>query len=469
MNLIGRIIKRLRQRTEPRTTTTSGQPPGPAGIPLLGSLLQARRDPLRFVRDLTREYGDIAYFRIGIYTGYLLNHPDFFQHVLVSNHRNYNKENYNYKMLKPVLGEGLITADGDHWLHQRRLIQPVFHRKRIARFDSTILNATEEMLDRWEVMATRRKPIPVAAEMMNLTLRVVTESLFSTDIRSSAEAVRKAFNTLNRDISDRFKNVFVPPRWLPIPRNRSFKKALGQLNRLVYQIIEQRRREPAPRDDLLDMLLEAGGEGNDRQMTDRQLRDEVMTLMLAGHETTANLLTWTCYLLSRHPTVLHQLKAELDEVLGERNPGTEDLPAMVYTQSVLKETLRLYPPVWIISRKAIDRDVIGGYAIPAESTVTLCSYALHRHPGFWEDPETFRPERFSADRKKEAINTAYFPFGGGPRSCLGSHFAMMEAQIVLAMIFRRFNLKLTPGHPVEPEPLVTLRPRHGLSMRPERW
>jgi cytochrome P450 len=440
------------------------RPPGPAGIPLLGNLLQARRDPLRFALDLTRNYGDIAYFRIGVFRGYLLNHPDYFQHVLKFNHRNYNKENYNYKKLKPVLGEGLITADGDRWLRDRRLIQPVFHRKRIARFGSTVTNAAREMLERWEAFAARGRPVPLAAEMMKLTLRIITESLFSTDIRSSADIVGKAFTTLNKDISYRFKTVFVPPLWMPAPRNLKFKKARDELNRLVYEIIERRRRGSGSHNDLLSMLLRARDERSGEGMTDRQLRDEVMTLMLAGHETTANLLAWACYLLSQHPTAAHKLRVELNEALGARDPVADDLSALDYTKNVLQEALRLYPPVWIISRKAIGRDEIGGYSIPAGTTVTLCSYTLHRHPDFWEYPGEFIPERFSTEQDGRLPNPAYFPFGGGPRSCIGGHFAMMEAQLILAMIFRRYHLKLAPGHPVEPEPLVTLRPRYGLKM-----
>ncbi len=459
------VAEKFRKLAGFERSTGGRHPPGPAGLPFLGHLLRARKDPLRFAMELTREYGDISSFRIGPYKGYLLNHPDYFHHVLKAHHRNYNKENYNYKKLKPVLGEGLITAEGEQWLHHRRLMQPVFHPKRVDRFGSTVIAATREMLERWDAPAARNEPLPFAAEMMRLTLRIIAESLFSTDIRSSTEIVSRSFSTLNREISRQFQTLFSPPRWIPTPRNRAFNKALYDLNGLVYRIIDKRRKENNKDDDLLGMLLAARDDHYRQGMTDRQLRDEVITLLLAGHETTANLLSWTCYLLSRHPAAAERLTTELEEVLGERNPTAADLPALRFTVSVLEESLRLFPPVWIISRQAIGRDEIGGYEIPAGTTVTLCSYTLHRHPAFWEHPEQFRPQRFLNGRGSGKGLPAYFPFGGGPRSCIGGHFAMMEATLILAMIFRRYHLELVSGPPVEPEPLVTLRPRDGLKMR----
>lgn len=445
--------------------TPGRPPPGPKGLPLLGSLLQARREPLDFARELIRRYGDIVHFKVGFYTGYLLNHPDYLQHVLSSNNHNYNKENYNYKKLKPVLGEGLITSDGDQWLRHRRLIQPAFHRKNLGRVGDITIKATNEMLTRWDSIASHAQSVNVAAEMMKLTLGVVTKSLFSVDIRSSTNTVGKAFTNLNEDIAYRFKNVFVLPLWVPTQRNRAFKKARDELNRFVYKIIDRRRLSNESRNDLLGALLSAREELPEEQgLSDREIRDEVMTLLLAGHETTANLLTWTLYLVSQHPTVEQKVRAELDEVLQGRVPGVEDISALNYVKKVLQESLRLYPPVWIISRNAINNDSIGGYSIPAGATVTLCLYTLNRHPDFWENPEKFNPERFDAEKVKTRHQYAYLPFGGGPRSCIGKHFAMLESQLILAMIFRRYHLRVVEGYSVEPEPLVTLRPRNGLRM-----
>jgi len=254
----------------------------------------------------------------------------------------------------------------------------------------------------------------------------------------------------------------VLPPWIPTLRNIRFKRARAELNRQVYRIIDKRKNENIPYNDLLKMLMEAGKANSG--MSDGQLRDEVMTLLLAGHETTENLLSWACCLISQHPSVCNKLKDELKEVLDGRDPGVGDLPSLKYTKAILQESLRLYPPVWIIRRNTINQDLIGGYPIPPGTTVTLCSYTLHRHPDFWSEPEKFNPERFLPGKNAGPAVSAYFPFGGGPCSCVGSHFAMMEAQIILGMIFRRYSMELEPGHPVEPEPLVTLRPRHGLRM-----
>jgi len=442
-------------------------PPGPKGLPLLGSLFEARRNPLGFALDLTRKHGDLVHFRIGYYTGYLLNHPDYFDRVLHQNQDNYDKRNYNYRKLKPVLGEGLITAEGEHWRRHRRLIQPAFQRKQVAAFGSVAVRAAEEMLERWRFAARQGRPVDVDADMMRLALRVITESLFGDRMPSATEVVRRAFTVLNRDVAYRFRTVFVPPLWVPTPRNLAFKRARSELDRLVYDIIERRRKENGGRDDLLGTLLSAGGPDRDSGLSDREIRDEVMTLLLAGHETTANLLSWSCHLLSRHPDAAEKLGNEASAVFGGHTPAFEDLPALDFTNKVLQETLRLYPPVWIISRRAVDKDRIGGYSIPAGSTVTLCSYTLHRHPDFWDRPEEFRPERFSAEQAEGRHPFAFMPFGGGPRSCIGRHFAMMEAGLVLAMIMRRFRLRPVPEFTVEPEPLVTLRPKNGLQLRPE--
>ena len=446
----------------------SKRPPGPGGLPFLGSMLKAKENPLRFSLDLVGEYGDIVQFKIGFYTGYLLNHPDYVQHVLNVNQRNYSKDNYNYRKLKPVLGNGLITADGEHWRRERSLIQPVFQRNHITEFGNKIIKSTNKMLDRWEAQTVNGNTLDISAEMMKLTLRIISQSLFGTDLGTSVQTVEKAFNTLNEDIAYRFKHVYVAPHWVPTPRNRAFREARDELNRIVLEIIEKRRNDTLARNDLLDTLLSARADySGEKEITDQQIRDEVMTLMLAGHETTANLLTWACYLVSQHPGVEDKLMEELDAVCGNRTPGVEDIRALKYTEMVLQETMRLYPPVWIISRKAVNKDEVGNYTIPAGTTVTICLYTLHRHPDNWESPVEFNPGHFSTKRVRNRHKYAYIPFGGGPRSCIGKYFAMMEAQLILAMILRRYKLTLATDLPVEPEPLVTLRPRNGLKMMVE--
>jgi cytochrome P450 len=284
-------------------------------------------------------------------------------------------------------------------------------------------------------------------------------------MRAQKEAIREAFMALNQDIAYRLRTVFVPPLWIPTPRNLAFKRARAELDRVVYAMIARRRRSGGQeRQDLMDLLLGIQDQQAGDGMSDRQLRDEVMTLMLAGHETTASLLAWTWYLLSRHPAVARKLMAEFDDVLNRRIPQVSDLPALPYSKMVLEEVMRLYPPIWIISRTALDADKIGGHAIPAGTVLVLSQYALHRHPDFWRNPAGFDPERFAPERKQGRHPFAYFPFGGGPRLCIGESFAIMEAQLILATVARRFRLDLAPGQVIEPEPLVTLRPRHGVRM-----
>ncbi len=456
-NWLGNRQQRLKEGSSRRS------PPGPQGLPLLGSMLQAKEDPLEFAGELLQEYGDIVHFKIGYYAGYLLNHPDYIRQVLVTNYSNYSKDNYNYEKLRPVLGNGLITSDGDHWRHHRQVMQPAFSRKRLGQLCEVTANITRDRVDQWFEYAAKSLPVNMSQELEKLTLQVVTESLFGTDATSSMDAIRETFSILNEDIAYRFKNVFVPPLWVPTKRNRVFSQARDTLDQIVYKIIDSRRGKAESRNDLLGNLLAAQKEQSDpKQFTDRQIRDEVMTLLLAGHETTANLLMWTFYLISRHPEVEQKVRMELDSVLDGRDPAFEDLPDLVYTKMVLQESLRLFPPVWIISRKAVRSDRIGGYDIPEGSTVTVCLYTLHRHPDFWEAPGQFQPERFAPERSEDRPQYAYLPFGGGPRSCIGKHFAMMEAQIIMAIIFRRFRLNRVSDYPVDPEPLVTLRPEEDL-------
>lgn len=453
-----------KRSNEDRSPATAVRPSGPPGMPVIGNLLAARRDPLAFLLRLSRDYGDIARYRLGYYTGYLVNHPDYIRHVLQLNHRNYNKQNFTYRMLKPVLGEGLLTSDGAHWLRERRLIQPAFNHKRLETLGSLMTTASAELLDEWDSAAARGQPIDMAEEMRRLTLRIIGETLFSIDISTDTNTIGTAFTSLNQDVAYRFRTVFVPPLWVPTPRNLAFKRARAELNAVVYSIIAERRRHADSRGDLLDILLAARDEASGTGMTDQQVRDEVMTLMLAGHETTATALTWIWYLLSQYPEVAERLRSELDRVLGGRVPEVDDLPALPYTNQVVNEALRLYPPVWVISRTAIEDDHVGKYHVPAGTVLLLSQYTMHRHPAFWEQPERFRPERFSPEHAGKHHPYAYFPFGGGPRLCIGDHLAMMETQLVVATIAQRYRPELVTGHPVEPEPLVTLRPRYGMSM-----
>ena len=443
----------------------AGGTPGPRGNPLLGSMRDFQRDKLGFIRGLTC-YGDVARYRTAHLAWYQINHPDGVRRVLQENNRNYGKGALTLGFFKPVVGEGLLTSEGALWLRQRRLIQPVFHRRSVASFGSLMTDETLAMLERWRPAIEGGEPLDVPAEMARLTLDIVTKALFHAHVGEEPEVIGRAINTIVEDLGFRFEVPFYPPQRVPTPRNRRFRAAMRTVDRAVYSIIAGRRRDGENQEDLLALLMGTRDEETGEVMGDNQLRDEVMTLFLAGHETTANALSWALYLISTHPQVEGRLREELDGVLGEdrRVPTIGDLPNLAYTRMVVDETLRLYPPAWITNRQAIAEDEILGHRIPAGSFVTLSPYVLHRHPDFWEDPDAFDPERFAPGGGNGRPRFAYFPFGGGPRQCIGQSMALVEAQLVLATILGRCRLRPVSDVPVEPQALATLRPDGGLPM-----
>ena len=437
-------------------------PPGPRGSLLLGSLRRVQREPLELLREGFREHGDVVRYRFATTRALLLAHPDHIRHVLHDNHRNYDKHNVDYAMLRRLLGNGLLTSDGAFWHRQRRLMAPMFHRQRVAGFCNLMVDSTLEMLERWDALAQSGEPFDVAAEMARLTLAIVAKALFSADVSGDAEAIGAALTEVNRQLGEfSLLDMF---KMIPTPRKRRFRAAVSALDQVVGKIIDQRRHTAHRNQDLLSMLLEAVDEETDKGMTPRQVRDEVLTLLLAGHETTANALAWTWYLLAQNQEAEERLHREIASVIGERAPNALDLPQLTYTRMVIEESMRLYPPAWAISRNAIGEDEIGGYRVARKTNIIICSFVTHRHPAFWEEPERFDPERFSPERSEGRPNFAYLPFGGGPRICIGNGFAMTEAQLVVATMAQRYRLRLAPGHPVELHPLITLRPRHGMRM-----
>jgi len=445
--------------------------PGPKGIPFLGSVFPAWRDPLALMIESRETYGDVVRFKFGPFDYYLVTDPDVVRHVLVDNAKAYTKSR-NYVGLKIVLGEGLLTSEGDHWRRQRKLAQPAFHRSRLAALTGQMTRATRDMLERW-----RREGVGIGApfcvheEMMRLTFRIVGLTLFSADVDGDARDVGRALDTALRWANDYAEALFRIPPYVPTPANLRFRRAMKTLDGIVYRLIADRRARAAANggygDDLLAMLMEAVDEGSGApaRMTDQQLRDEIITMVLAGHETTANLLSWTFSLLARHPDVEARVRDEARRALGEREPTFEDVKSLEYTKLVLEEALRLYPPAWMFERQSVEPDTLGGYRVEAGSIIGVCPYVIHRHPAHWESPETFDPERFRPERADRRPRYAYLPFGGGPRTCIGNHFALMEAQIILAMIVRQDRLALDRGVAVELEPLITLRPKHGIRMR----
>lgn len=439
-------------------------PPGPRGHPLFGSVRDAQRGGPQFYVDARQRFGDVIRFRsYGPLGWYMISHPDDIEYIVRGNAANYPKGIWS-GFLEPLVGQGLLTSEGDLWRRQRRLEQPAFHRQRLAALGATMAGAAEALGERWSAYARDGRPFDMMAEMSQLTLRVVGQTLLGADTSGEAARVTPAVTEGIDYVQYRLDHLFPLPEWVPTRRNRQFQRARAALDRLVYGIIDQRRRTGEDTGDLLSMLLLARDEETGEGMSDQQLRDEVMTIVLAGHETTAVTLTWTWYLLAKHPEVADKLRAELDATLGGRTPRIEDLANLPYTRMTIEEALRLYPPAWMLGRQAKEADEIRGYHIPAKALITCSQYVTHRHPDFWTDPERFDPERFAPERAAGRPRFAYFPFGGGQRQCIGNNFALMEAQLVLATLAQRYRPCPVPGHPVEPEPMLTLRPRHGMPM-----
>lgn len=439
-------------------------PPGPRGLPLIGSLLDTQRDMLKFHSDLRERYGDVVRYQVAGYTGYCISHPNDIERVLRINQHNYPKGEWLNRLNALVAGNGLLASEGELWLQQRRLMQPAFHRRQLALLSESMARASEHLVDRWQPAVASGQPLDVAREMMRLTLEIVGKTLCSIDVRDEVDVISPALTVVLSYMAYRSSHPFAIPERYPTPRNRCYAHAKQQIDTVMQAIIDERRRTGVDHDDLLSMLLHARDEQTGAGMSDAQLLDEVRTLVLAGHETTANALAWTWYLLARNPEVETRLHAELDSVLGGRLPTFDDLPRLQYTRMTIDEALRLYPPAAITGRSVVDDDELGGYHIAGKSFVSFSQYAVHRHPDFWDDPERFDPERFTPERVATRPKFAYFPFGGGPRLCIGNNFALMEAQIVLATIAQRYRLRLVADRPVQPQMVLTLRPRNGVQM-----
>lgn len=431
---------------------------GPKGNLLFGAALDFKKDPIQFILDTEHHFPGFSRFRFVYIKMVFLSDPEYVRHVLQNNNKNY-KKGIEYEHLKPVLGEGLLTSEGDFWLRQRRLAQPAFHKDRIASFFSVMCNCTDQMLNEWKL---KQGSIDLHAEMMHLALDIVARTLLSADVKAESNEIEHALSVSIEESYHRVKTLINFPLWLPVPRHLRYNTQRKKLDHVVNKIIEQRRKSGEKFDDLLDMLMSVEDADTNEKMSDKQLRDEVMTIFLAGHETTANALTWTFYLLARNPEVLSKLKQEINDVLKGKNPHFDDLKNMPYTLQVIHEVLRLYPPAWALGRSALTDDVIDGYPIKKGDNIFISPYVIHRSPRFWENADQFIPERFSPDKLKELHKFVYFPFGGGPRFCIGNSFAMMEMQIIIPMILQKFTIELVKNEEVIPEPLVTLRPKGGL-------
>lgn len=434
-------------------------PPGPASHYLVRNFVDLTSDWLGFLTRCAREYGDVVYFRLLNTPVCLLSHPDDIESVLVTQAANFEKSR-DYRALGTVIGNGLLKSEGNFWRAQRKLIQPAFHNENVLRYSRIMVEDTQRMLATWRDGETR----DIQQEMSRLALEIVAKSLFGANVSSEAANVSEALKVVSEQLYNAANLAMVFPEKLPLPSAFSLRRAVRRLDEIIYPIIRKRRAAANGSPDLLGMLLAAQENGN--RMTDRQLRDEVMTLFLAGHETTALALSWTFFLLSRHPAVEEKLLAELRAVLGRRAPAPGDLARLPYTDCVVKEALRLYPPAWGIGRRAIRAFEVGGYRLPAGTNIFILQWIVHRDARFYASPETFNPDRWRGDPVGRGAlpRFAYLPFGAGPRVCVGASFALMEARLLLATILPRFHLEVVPGHPVEIQPSVTLRPRHGIKV-----
>ncbi len=408
------------------------------------------RDPFRFLMGLARKHGSVAPYRAGTERAYLVDDAELVKHVLADNHANYSKGTFINSQFKEAVADGLLTLEGPEWRRERRLMQPAFHRERLNALGTGMTDATLTMLDRWEDLADTGRVVDITQEMGSLTMTITARALFGSDIAGDVEEIGR--------------RIAAGARMLAAPHKPEFTSAKARLVEIVEGMIAARRANPHGDTDLLTMLMEARDEDTGEAMSDEQLLDEVVTLILAGYETTANSLSWTWYLLSRNPQIMERVRAEQAAVLGGRVPGFRDLPMLSYSRRMLDESLRLYPPAWILGRRALGPDRLGDVDIEPGTVLALSPYITHRNPRYWEDPERFDPDRFRDVRMSGKQPFAYFPFGGGPRLCIGHNMAVLEAQLIVGTVAQRFDLRLVEGHDVVPERLFVLRPRGGLPM-----
>jgi cytochrome P450 len=408
----------------------------------------------------------LIYNRLLFLHSFLINKPEYIEHVLLTNHANYGKSHFLRRMLGPLLGDGLLISEGELWRRQRRIMAPAFHNRRIAEFAATFAACTELTLARWRTLT---EPFDVASEMMGLTLNIIARTMFSADVSAEVEAVRRLMDIA---VNQRpgVLDLLGFPEWLPRRQPAAYRRAIAEFEAVVSRILAARRADGIDRGDLLSMLLAARDPETGSGMSDKQLRDEILTVFAAGHETTATALSWIWYLLAQHPEAEAQLHHELDSVLGGRTPTYSDLARLTWTRMVIEEAMRLYPPVHTIARTALGEDRIGGVRVPAGAILTINIYVTHRNPSLWPQPERFEPARFGPAEVAQRHRFAYLPFGGGPRICIGNSFAMAEAQVIVATIAQRYRVRLAPGHVVQPIGLITLRAKSGIwvTLEPRR-
>jgi cytochrome P450 len=437
--------------------------PGPRGLPLIGVLPSLLRDPFGFCMATAAAHEGLARLRVGPMSVYLVSHPDYAQHVLVTNAKNYNKGPI-MRGIRVALGDGLFTSDGELWRRQRRLMQPAFHQRQIREMVDAIREETLRHLETWAPAIAAGRPVDILAETIRVNIRIVLRTLFGSAV--SDDQVNDMVSATDGVFGGMSKRLwaFFMPTWLPLPGMRAYRRAIRALEDRVYAIIASRRARQVETGDLLSSLLAARDEETGETMSDRQLRDEIFTFFLAGYESTATSVSWAWYLLARNPDVARRLREELDSTLGDGGPVYDDLARLPYLRRVVDEAFRLYPAFPMYFRTAIDRDRVGPFEIPGRSSIIISPYATQHDPRHWEDPERFDPDRFTAERFTEAAANAYYPFGKGQRICIGKAMALTTAQMLIAIIARRFEIELVPGHRVEPHFAMTIPPKGGLPL-----
>jgi cytochrome P450 len=437
-------------------------PAVPTGF-LVGLSLGMRNDPLGTMdRAFERLGGDAVFLRLGPYRANLIRHPDLIKHVFIDNPGNYTKKTRGYEKARLVLGQGLVTSEGELWQRQRRIANPAFSRGRVTGFAGTMVTATESMLDAWKPRADAGQPIDVFREMMSVTLTIAVQTLLGVGLSKELDRVSAAVSDVLERTNDIITNFLSLPLWVPLPKYVRFKRSLRILDDYVYQTIRSKHQHAGT--DLLSMLMNARDEETGQGMSDQQLRDEAVTILIAGHETTANVLSWALYLLGKHPDIQQQARDEIRGVLAGRPPVAEDVPKLPLIRAIADEAMRLYPPAWMLGRYAVADDVIGPYAVKGGEFVLISPYITHRHPDLWDNPTGFDPQRFLDGRADKLPKFSYLPFGGGQRFCIGANFASMQSVLMLASILQRYELTPVPGDRVIPYAMITLRPKYGIRM-----
>jgi cytochrome P450 len=426
----------------------------------LGALPSLRSDILGFFEQCAREHGDAAYFRVGYRRSMLLSHPDDIERVLVTENRRFHK-NYALRFLRPLLGNGLLLNEGQSWLRQRRLIQPAFARPRVESYTPAMIECVERLIAPWRDGQT----IDIVAAMMQLTMSIASRTLLGIDVGSQFREVESCLDDVMQDFLYRFRAALPLPPWLPTPRNLRLKATIRKLDCILQELIDERRAAGVVGNDFLSLLLHARDEDDGRGISDRQIRDEVVTMFVAGHETTAVTLSWTWLLLAQHPEIQERASAEARRVLDGKSPSPDDVNRLVFCDSVIRESMRLYPPAFVIGRRSAEDVTIGNHFIPAGTNVLMSQWVVQRDPRWFADPMEFDPDRWTNGSSERLPKYAYFPFGGGPRLCIGNTFALFEATLVVALIASRFRLELLTEVPIRMQPAVTLRPGQAIEMR----